>query len=99
MPNIYVVNKGGHDLSAAMKHGEKLIFLSEGEQNRFALNSMYRKFKPILDESQPDDFLLMTGLTNMCAVASAIFGHKHGRVNWLLFYDGRYIKRTILLDE
>lgn len=99
MPRVFVVNKGGHDLSAALRYGEPIIYMSDGSVNRFALANMYRQFAGILNESDPDDLLLLTGLTNLCVVASACFAYKHGRVNWLLFKDGRYIKRTIVLSE
>ena len=99
MPKVYVVNKGGHDLSAALKHGSEIIYMTDGSVNRFALSNMYRQFAEVLNESDPDDLLLLTGLTNLCCVATACFAYKHGRVNWLLFKDGRYIKRTVMLGE
>jgi len=95
---VYVVNKGGHDLHAALKYGE-LVYMSDGQVNRFALSTMYRQFAAVLNESSPDDLLLLTGLTNLCVVASACFAYKHGKVNWLLYKDGRYIQRTIVVSE
>jgi hypothetical protein len=93
------VNKGGHDLSAALKYGGPLIFMTDGSVNRFAVANMYRKFAEVLSESNPDDFILLTGLANMGAIACATFGYIHGRLNLLIFKDDRYISRTIVLSE
>lgn len=98
MPRVYVTNKSGHDFSAAAKYGE-LIYLSEGRMSKYATNNIYRLFVERLKDSREDDWLLVTGLTVMNNVASAIFGFKHGRLN-LLIYDQEtenYVKRVINL--
>jgi hypothetical protein len=93
------VNKGGHDLSAALKYGGPLIFMTDGQQSRFAVASMYRKFAEVLNESEKDDYILLTGLTNMSCIACTVFGYIHGQLNMLLFKDGRYIERKLMLGE
>ena len=99
MPKVYIVNKGGHDLSAATKYGSPLIYMTDGQQNRFAVSAMFRRFAEVLAESGPEDYILLTGLTTMNSIASAIFAYKHGRVNYLLFKDGRYITRKLILSD
>jgi hypothetical protein len=98
MPKIYVTNKSGHDFSAAQSFGE-IVYLSEGAQNRYAAAKMYRLFADILNDSSSDDYILPTGLTTMCMIAAAIFARIHGRLNLLLYKDGRYVERKLKMDE
>lgn len=98
MPNVLITNKGFHDYSDAKRFG-KLIFMSEGSLPPFDINNMARTFKPYIEKSNPEDFILLTGLTSMCSVISSMFAFKHGQVNWLIFKNGKYIERTIKLNN
>ena len=95
---VFVVNKGGHDFSSASSYGE-LVYLSEGSLNRYAVTNMYRQFAEILKHSNKSDFIFLTGLTTMSAIACSIFGYLHGRLNILIFKQGHYVDRSILLGE
>jgi len=101
---VYIVNKGGHNHIDAERFGD-LVFLSEGSINRYAANSIYRRFATILEDSSPEDYILITGLSVMSSIACSIFSHLHGRINLLLYKttrgekEGYYIERTIILDE
>lgn len=97
---VYVVNNSGHDFSPAREYGE-LIFLSEGMMNSYNLNKMYRIFAPILENSNPKDWILMSGLPQMNVIAASIFAYKHGRINLLLYSSSRhrYDKREIILGN
>lgn len=97
MPRVFVVNQSGHDFNPAKKFGE-LTFLSRGQINRYSVNEMYRRFSPILDRSEPGDYILCTALTQMNMVATAIFARKHGRVNLLIHKGQGYVARTLDLD-
>lgn len=96
MPKVYIVNKSSHDFSPAEKYGE-LIFLSEGSINRYATNNMHRIFSEILVDSSPEDYIVLCSLSVMNSIAGAIFAHKHGKLNLLLFKDGKYIERNLVL--
>ena len=96
--NVYIVNRGGHDFSMAERFG-KLIFLSEGSINRYAVTAMYRQFSDILSNSNSHDYILPTGLSMMNVIAAAIFSFQHGRLNLLLFKEGDYITREIVISE
>lgn len=100
MPNVYVTNKSGHDVSAAKMFGD-LIFLSKGKQPRYATNNIYREFLPILECSEPKDYILLTGLTVMNVIACSIFSLKHGKLNLLIHRpkNNDYIERTLYLDD
>lgn len=96
MPKVFVVNNSAHDFSPAAEYGD-LIFLSEGAMNRYATNNMHRQFSEKLRDSMPEDYILLCGLSVMNAVACSIFAHKHGRLNILLFKQGIYVERNIVL--
>ena len=93
---VYIVNRSSHDFSAAGTYGE-VIFLSEGPMNRYATNNMVRQFSDIMKESKPDDYIAPCSLNVMNSIACAIFAHKHGRLNLLLFKEGTYIERNHIL--
>ena len=97
MNNVYIVNKSAHDFSAAEHYG-KIIFLSEGPMNRYATNNMHRVFSDVMSESKEHDHIVPCSLNVMNSIACALFARKHGRLNLLLFKEGTYIERNMLLD-
>jgi len=103
--SVYVVNRGCHDHSDAERFG-KLVYLSEGAVNRYAVANMYRQFIEQMEDSKSDDYILLTGLSVMSSIACSIFARKHGRLNLLLYKSsrtpgerGHYVDRAILIDE
>ena len=93
---VYIVNRSSHDFSQAEKYGE-IKFLSEGSMNRYAVNSMYRQFSEAMELSEKDDYIVPCSLNVMNSLACAVFAHKHGALNLLLFKDGSYIERNLVL--
>ena len=93
---VYIVNKSTHDFGPAEKYG-KVVFLSEGSMNRYATNSMIRQFTEAMRMSTPEDYIVPCSLNVMNSIACAIFAHKHGCLNLLLFKDGTYIERNHVL--
>jgi hypothetical protein len=93
---VFVVNKSAHDFKPAEGYGE-VIFLSEGSMNRYSTNSMIRQFKEIMENSEKGDYIVPCSLNVMNSIACAIFAHKHGCLNLLLFKDGIYIERNHVL--
>ena len=93
MKKVFIVNKSSHNFQRAEKFGE-LFFMSEGRMNRFSTNDMIRKFKEALNDSNEKDYLLLCSLNVMNAIACAVFAHKHGTLNLLLYKDGKYIERN-----
>ena len=96
MRRVFVVNKSAHDFSPAEEFGE-LTFLSEHSMNRYAVNNMHREFSQRLEDSGPDDLILLCGLSIMNVVACSIFSHMHGRLNLLIYKDRRYVERNLVL--
>jgi hypothetical protein len=96
MPKVFIVNKSSHNFSAAQEFGE-LIFLSEGPMHRYAANHMHRKFSDIMKDSEEGDYIVPCSLNVMNIIAGSIFAKKHKRLNLLLFKEGKYIERNLIL--
>ena len=95
---VYVVNLSAHDFSPAEEYGE-LVFLSEGPMNRYSVNNMYRLFEKMLRASLPEDYIVPCSLNVMNSIACAIFAHKHGRLNLLLYKNGTYVERNLVFGK
>jgi len=98
MPRVYIVSRSAHDFTNAEQFG-KLVTLSEGPINRYSVNNIHRQFHSILKHSDPDDYILVCGLGIMNAVAASIMTALHGKVNFLLFKQGEYLPRNLVLKE
>lgn len=96
MAKVYIVNKSSHDFAPAEQYGQ-VKFLSAGSMNRYATNSMIRLFTEGMEDSEPTDYIVPCSLNVMNSIACAIFAHKHGRLNLLLYKDGVYIERNHVL--
>lgn len=98
MNNVFIVNKSSHNFSEAENYG-KIIYLSEGPMNRYSTNNMVRVFQDIMKDSSTYDYIVPCSLNVMNAIACAIFAVKHKRLNLLLFKNGTYIERNLMLDN
>ena len=98
MPKVYIPNKSGHVYKDAERYGE-IVFVTAGIQNKYSVNHMVRIWKDALKDSSPDDMIVLTGLNIICSLGAAVFAHKHGRINLLLWRTDKYIKREELLEE
>lgn len=98
MNKVYVLNRGAHDYSEAEAFGE-LCFCTDGPLDKWDTNQMYRELSNSMEDSQQDDYILLTSLTSLCSIACSIFTHKHGRLNLLIHKDGTYIQRTLVFNH
>lgn len=100
MSNVFVVNKSCHSFAAAEDYGP-IVYMTEGALERFNTSKMFRSFKPFIDRSHQDDYILLTGLTVMNVIACSMFSAKHQRLNLLIFKDqkggeGQYMEKKIV---
>lgn len=96
MPKVLIPNRSGHDFSPAEDYGE-LVYLTNGPLNRYATNKMFRFIQPQIEDSSPEDYVLITGLSILSSLVASMFVAKHGKLNLLLF-DGKthsYIERRL----
>ena len=103
MRRVWVVNDGGHCYEPAKSYGE-LIFMSHSTIDKFQVSKMTRGFFDFLKDSEPNDYLLVSGPTIANICAAAVFVSIHRRVNLLLWRgsdvdEGKYLVRTIDLRE
>lgn len=97
MSKVFVINKGNYNYSDALQYGE-LIFLSQDFIDKTSPEKLYETYSELLKDSTEDDFLIITGLQIMNAVASSILAQKHGKVNYLIFSNGRYLHKPVVYD-
>jgi len=95
---VYVPNKGTHDYSEAWAFGE-VVFCTEGFVNRKDLLTMQAEIENAFVDAEPDDYILLTSLTTLCSVACSIFTHRFGRLNLLIFEDGKYLERFLTFND
>lgn len=96
MPKVFIINKSAHNFSATKKYG-KQVFLSNGLMNRYATNNIHRQFQAILKKSKPEDYIVLCSLNVMNAIACSIFVKKHGTLNLLLYKQGKYVERNLMI--
>jgi len=92
---VYIVNRGAHDYSDAEHYGE-LIYCTEGMLGKYNTSQMAREFEDAFKDSSSEDYILLTSLTTLCSIATAMFAHQHGRLNLLIFKDDRYVVRRVV---
>ena len=95
---VYIVSDGGHDYSKASKFGE-LLYCTRGSLDKWDLSQMYRVLTTALEGAQASDLILITSLTSLCCIASAIMAARFGEVHFLLFKEGEYIEHSLILDK
>jgi hypothetical protein len=95
-PKIYIPNKGSHNYTDADRYGS-VVYVTKGEQNRYAIGTMVRNWVKVLRASTPEDYILLSSLTNLCCIGCALFAMKHQRLNLLLFRNDKYIERKLEL--
>ena len=100
MPKVFIVSDGGHDYSDAERFGE-LVYCTEGVIRKDDIAQMYREISTAFADNsiQPGDYLLISSLTSLCAVAAAIIGFQFGEIHFLLYKDGQYVSRDLILGD
>ena len=103
MPKVFVVNRGCHNYENALRFGD-IEYLSEGSVNPYTTGVIYRNFWPKLKDSNPEDYILITGLSVMSSIACGIFARLHGKLNLLIYKamrggGGDYMERTVIISE
>lgn len=83
-PKVYIPNKSYHNFSDAKRFGE-LIYLTVGKISIMSTGRMFRTFHPLIEESSPEDYILISGPSVMTSLLCAMFSHKHGVLNLLIF--------------
>jgi hypothetical protein len=96
-PLVFITNLGAHDYEPAKKYGE-LRFLTRGKIRRYSTSTIYREFIEGMADAESTDHLLVSSLSILNSIASAILSRRFGIINFLLYSDGRYISRSVNID-
>jgi len=95
---VYVVSNGGHDYSDAARFGE-VVFCTDQLIRKDDIAQMYRVLSDALKNAGASDYLLVGSLTSLCVVASAILADRFGEVHLLVYENGKYIPRDLILES
>jgi hypothetical protein len=100
MAKVYVPNNSGHDFSDAHRFGE-LVFVTTGMIERFKVNTMFRQVVDALEESSEEDYIMVTGLTQINVILTSVFTYKHHKLNMLIYdvKEEKYVPRKIVFGN
>lgn len=98
MSKVYILTDGGHDYSGAKDFGD-LVFCLPDVIKKSDVAQMYRELSVALEDYQVDDYLLVSGLTTLCMVASAMIAHRFEEVRFLIFDKGQYTAKQLFLQD
>lgn len=93
---VFILNEGAHDYSEAEAFGE-LVYCTSGKLPRDDINRLFVELEDTLSESEPHDLIMLSSLTSLCSVASAIMASMHGEVHFLIYSNGTYVQKDLML--
>lgn len=93
---VFILNEGAHDYSGAEAFGE-LVYCTSGLLPKSDINRLFIELDKTLAESDSHDLIMLSSLSSLCAVASAIMAAQHGEVHFLIYHEGRYIEKDLML--
>ena len=94
MTRVYVPNDWQHTATDAEVFGE-LIYLTRGPIRRNAIRANFAAVDKGLEGSKKTDWLVVGSLSVLTALCAASFAAKHGRLNLLLWDQGRYVPQKV----
>ena len=98
MPKVFILNRGSHDYSQAARFGE-LTYISDGMLDKLSTGVMFRILQEAFKNSCPEDYILLSSLTTLCSIATAMFSSMHGCVNLLIFHQDNYVVRRVSFSQ
>jgi hypothetical protein len=100
-PKVFIINNSGHDFSQAEDFGE-LVFLTSGAVDSSKSNLHYRELAAKMSEAKEGDYILVTSLASINAIAGWIMGRLGLNLRLLIYSNNKYVVKTIynnLLEE
>lgn len=91
---VWIVNYAGHDHSTAEEFGQ-LDFLTRGYVSMGSLDRLFYTVTEAIEKTSADDYLLLSGLIALNALATSIWLQRHGKVQ-LLLWDQKLGKYRLL---
>lgn len=99
-PLVWIVNKAGHDYTAAEEYGE-LRALSMGSIDPFRVDRLAYDLSKLARYTRKDDFLLLSGAPILNGLSLHMWLQTHGECNTLQWHAKRrtYILNTITAEQ
>lgn len=91
---VYVPNDWRHTATDAEEFGE-LVYLTRGPVGRAQVRANAKRIAEGLEGSQPHDWLVVGSLSVLTGLAMAAFAAQHGRLNLLVWDQGRYTAHRV----
>jgi len=82
-PRVYIINDSGHNFNKAKKYGD-LVFLTKGRVASYKVTQHFRVFAEQMYDACEDDYILVTSLGSMNAIAGWLMGTLGFPLNLLL---------------
>lgn len=97
-PRVYVSNFAGHDYTEAEVYGE-IRSITQGFISFQSLDRLKFTIAQALQETTPDDWLLLSGTNIISVLASLLWYQKHGVVKILNFDKTTRKYREIIFNQ
>lgn len=98
MRKVYIMNDGGHNYDDAKRFGQ-LVFCTDKVIKKSDTAQMFRELSVALEDAVADDYILVSSLASLCCVATGIMANRFGEVHLLLYDNGQYVERDLILDN
>ena len=95
---VFIFNNGGHDYSDAERFGT-LHFITIPPEAKWDFALLFEILRKGLEDAKEDDYILISSLTSVCCIATALFVEWFGRVQYLVYKGGKYEAKLIVLDR
>jgi coproporphyrinogen III oxidase len=93
-PIVYIPNKSDQDFSDAARFGDPLYLTTE-LVNPYGTNTIHRLIAKRMKDVSPSDYILVSSLNILTAIASGVMAYRTGQANFLLYRRGKYVERTL----
>jgi hypothetical protein len=91
---VYVPNKSGQDFSDAERFGD-LLYLTTELVNPYGTQVLHRLISKRMRDVSSEDYILVSSLNVLTAIASGVMAYRTGKANFLLYRRGKYVERSM----
>ncbi len=91
---VFVPNNWKHTATDAEKFGT-IVYLTTGPVRRTNVRGLMGQIAEGLENSNPNDLIAIGALSVLSSLTAAAFARRHGRLNLLLWDNGRYVQRCV----
>lgn len=98
MATVYVVNQAGLDFKPAEQFGE-VKFITQGYARFDNVKKLSQQIANVLADTQPTDFLVLSGNNLLCCIVCLMWMRLHGHINILHWTRDNEYKMISLTQE